>query len=102
MIGKGELRLFGPAEFQKALESTADHYGEIWYEMNGQKVMERSAIDQVVLETIYKLAAVNPPAPSNETEYPGYPLPVRPKWALLIFYVFWPLATVVAWWLIRR
>jgi hypothetical protein len=31
-------------------ESDAEHYGEIWYEMNGKKVMERSTIDQVVLE----------------------------------------------------
>jgi ABC-2 type transport system permease protein len=83
-------------------ESSADHYGEIWYEMNGQRVMERSTIDQVVLETIYKLAAINPPAPSAEIEYPGYPLAVRSKWAPWIFYALWPLATVAAWWLVRR
>ena len=83
-------------------ESSADHYGEIWYEMNGQRVMERSTIDQVVLETIYKLAVVNPPVHSAETEYPGYPLAARPKWASWIFYLLWPLATIVCWWLMRR
>ena len=83
-------------------ESASDHYGEVWYEMNGQRVMERSAIDQVVLETIYKLGAVNPPPPSNDTEYPGYPLAARPRRAALIFYVLWPLFTILVWWRIRR
>ena len=48
-------------------EKPEDHYGEIWYEMNGQKIMERSAIEQVVLETIYRLAGVSPPEKSDET-----------------------------------
>jgi ABC-2 type transport system permease protein len=33
-------------------ENTDEHYGEIWYELGGRKVMERSTIDEVVLEQI--------------------------------------------------
>jgi ABC-type transport system involved in multi-copper enzyme maturation permease subunit len=83
-------------------EKPEDHYGEIWYEMNGQKIMERSAIEQVVLETVYKLAGVSPPEKSAETEFPGYPLAVRPRIAGWIFYGAWPLVIVLGWWLTRR
>ena len=83
-------------------EGSEDHYGEIWYEMRGQKIMDRSTIEQVVLEQIYKLAEINPPAASEEAEFSGYPLAARPAWAAAIFYVVWPLITILIWWLIRR
>jgi ABC-2 type transport system permease protein len=83
-------------------EKPEDHYSEIWYELNGQKVMERSAIEQVVLETIYKLAGVNPPARANEKIFPGYPLAVRVRAATWIFYLGWPIAIAIAWAVIRR
>ena len=83
-------------------EKPEDHYGEIWYEMNGQKVMERSTIEPVVLEQIYKLAAINPPAGSDENVFGGYPLAVRARGASWIFYGLWPLLIAVVWWLVRR
>lgn len=83
-------------------EGSDDHYGEIWYEMRGQKVMERSTIEQVVLEQIYKLAGISPPAVADDNDFPGYPLAARPKWASWVFYGIWPLTTLLAWWLIRR
>ena len=83
-------------------EGSEDHYGEIWYEMHGQKIMDRSTIEQVVLEQIYMLAGVNPPSTSNEADFPGYPLAARPRWAAPVFYGLWPLITILAWWLIRR
>lgn len=83
-------------------ENPAEHYGEIWYEMGGRRVMERSTIEPVVLEQIYKLAAVAPPARRRASEFAGYPLPARPRGAALVFYGLWPLAVVLAWWLIRR
>lgn len=83
-------------------EKPEEHYGEIWYEMNGQKIMERSAIEQVVLETIYKLAGVSAPEKSTETAFPGYPLAVRPRAAGWIFYAAWPFIIVLGWWLVRR
>jgi ABC-type transport system involved in multi-copper enzyme maturation permease subunit len=79
------------------------HYGEIWYEMGGQKMTERSTIEEVVLDQIYYLAGVqNPPAGSDEKAFPGYPLAVHPKRAAWIFYGCWPLLTILAWWFTRR
>ena len=83
-------------------EGSADHYGEIWYEMSGQAIMERSTIEPVVLEQIYKLAEINPPSQNEDKVYPGYPLAVRPKWANWVFYGLCPLLTLFAWWLTRR
>jgi len=43
-----------PLVARVSLKSLRITTGEIWYEMNGQKVMERSTIEAVVLEQIYK------------------------------------------------
>ncbi len=83
-------------------EKPEDHYGEIWYEMNGQRAMERSTIEEVVLEQIYKLAGVTAPQPTDENAFGGYPLAVRARGASLIFYVLWPLATILMWWIMTR
>jgi ABC-type transport system involved in multi-copper enzyme maturation permease subunit len=83
-------------------EKPEDHYGEIWYEMNGQKTMERSTIEEVVLEQIYKLAAVSPPARVEENAAGGYPLSASPRGAALIFYGLWPLLTMILWWIWNR
>jgi hypothetical protein len=83
-------------------ESDAEHYGEIWYEMNGKKVMERSTIEQVVLEQVYGLSGSATPARNEEDSFPGYPLAVNPKWPAGVFYGLWPLFTVLGWWLLRR
>lgn len=86
-------------------EAAEDHYGEVWYAMGDRTVMSRSTTVPIVLEEIYTLAGVTPPvrpeAPT-ENDYPGYPLAARPKGASWIFYVIWPVATALAWWLIRR
>jgi ABC-type transport system involved in multi-copper enzyme maturation permease subunit len=83
-------------------EKPEDHYGEIWYEMNGQRAMERSTIEEVVLEQIYKLAGINPPERSEENTFSGYPLAVRARGASWIFYCLWPLLTIAAWWVWSR
>jgi ABC-2 type transport system permease protein len=83
-------------------EKPEDHYGEIWYEMNGQKIMERSAIEAVVLETVYKLAGVNAPEKSAEAAFPGFPLAVRPRAPAWFFYAAWPFLILIGWWLVRR
>jgi len=79
-------------------EKPEDHYGEIWYEMNGQQIMERSTIDEIVLEQIYKLAAINPPLRSDEGTFSGYPLSVQARGASWIFYGLWPLVIIILWW----
>jgi hypothetical protein len=79
-----------------------DHYGEIWYEMDGRKIVDRSTIEEVVLDQIYQLAGVKAPERTIDDGFPGYPLAVQPKWAVLIFYFGWPLIVIVTWWLVRR
>jgi hypothetical protein len=83
-------------------EKPEDHYGEVWYEMNGQKIMDRSTIEEVVLEQIYKLAGLNQPARITENSFTGYPLSVSARGASWLFYGLWPLLTIAAWWLMNR
>jgi ABC-2 type transport system permease protein len=83
-------------------ETPQEHYGEIWYELGGQRVMERSTIEEVVLDQIYKLGNVSPPDRSSESSFPGYPLAAQPKRAVFIFYFCWPLLVILTWWLVRR
>jgi len=83
-------------------ESGEEHYGEIWYELGGQTIRDRSTIEEVVLEQIYKLAGVNPPERSIDDGFPGYPLAVQPKHAAALFYVLWPLIVIVTWWASRK
>jgi ABC-type transport system involved in multi-copper enzyme maturation permease subunit len=83
-------------------EASDEHYGEIWYEMRGKKIMERSTIEPVVLEQIYKLSGTSPPQPGSDVDFPGYPLAAKPKWAAGIFYGVWPLLIILIWWLTRR
>lgn len=92
-VATGRTGLFAGAE---------DHYGEIWYEMSGRKLSDRSTIEEVVLEQIYQLAGVKAPQQGAENEFSGYPLAVRPRRAAWIFYGVWPLLTILAWWLTRR
>lgn len=80
-------------------ESGEDHYGEIWYELGGRSVMSRSTTEPIVLEELYQLAGIQPPAASDEPGYPGYPLVARPRNAGMVFYALWPLVTCVAWWI---
>jgi hypothetical protein len=75
-------------------EQTSPHYGEIWYELGGRRAMSRATSAEGVLETIYSLAGVKPPAESDST-FRGHPLAVAPVGAATIFYGAWP-AVVVA------
>lgn len=80
-------------------EAAGDHYGEIWYELEGRKVMSRSTTEPVVLDTLYKLAQIQAPLHSEEREFPGHPLAVLPAGSALIFYGLWPLAVIFSGWL---
>jgi hypothetical protein len=82
-------------------EQTSPHYGEIWYELNGQKTVSRVTTPEGVLENIYSLAGVKPP--EDDEVFPGHPLAVPPKRAALVFYVFWPaLSAGIGFFLHRR
>jgi ABC-2 type transport system permease protein len=80
-------------------EGASDHYGEVWYELDGRKAMSRSTTEPVVLDTLYKLARITPPAQPEGNNYPGHPLAATPRGAAWIFYGVWPLLIALLWWL---
>lgn len=86
-------------------EGAGEHYGEIWYELDGRHAMNRSTTEPIVLEQLYQLAQLAPPAaPANGDEpvFPGYPLAATPRGARFLFYGLWPLAVLTSWWFVRR
>jgi len=80
-------------------EGAAGHYGEIWYALGGRTAMSRSATEEVVLDTIYKLAGIAPPARTGDVAYAGHPLAAEPRGAAWVFYLLWPLVVAAACWL---
>jgi hypothetical protein len=76
-------------------EQTAAHYGEIWYELGGQRTMSRATTAESVLETIFGLAGVVPPSETDADIFRGHPLTTPPRGAAAIFYGVLP-ALVVA------
>jgi ABC-2 type transport system permease protein len=79
-------------------EGATDHYGEVWYELDGRRVMSRSTTELVVLDTLFKLAGIQAPAQSDGDGFSGHPLAADPKGAGWVFYVLWPLAIGLLWW----
>ena len=77
-------------------EQTSEHYGEIWYELDGRREMRRATTVESVLEAIYTVAGITPPAESGTSVYRGYPLAAPPRLAGATFYVVWPLVTLAA------
>ena len=71
-------------------EQASRDYGEIFYDLGGRKTASRSTSAEGVLETIYELAGVTPPTPSDGDVYRGEPLAAPPKGAAIIFYAVWP------------
>lgn len=76
-------------------EKPAEGYGEVWYEWNGRRRMTRSTTVPIVLETLYELTGLQPPAVRADDPYAGYPLAARPHGAAVVFYVIWPV-TILA------
>jgi hypothetical protein len=70
-------------------EQTNEHYGEVWYDLAGQRAMNRMTTEEGVLETIFDLAKVKA-GENDEPVFSGHPLVVRPKGATVIFYGVWP------------
>jgi hypothetical protein len=71
-------------------EQTSAGYGEIWYELAGRRTMSRVTTAEGVLESIYSLAQVTPPADSDDALFHGHPLAVEAKGAGVLFYGVWP------------
>jgi MYXO-CTERM domain-containing protein len=82
-------------------EQATQHYGEIWYDLGGRRTMSRATTAEGVLETIYDLAGVKPPAETDEI-FRGHPLAVPPKGAATVFYGMWPALVVAGAFFVRR
>ena len=83
-------------------EQTAAQYGEIWYELGGRRAMSRVTTAEGVLETIFSLAGVTPPAEHSSDIFRGHPLAVPPRGAAAAFYGIWPALVVAAAFFVRR
>jgi ABC-2 type transport system permease protein len=83
-------------------EQSDAQYGEIWYDLDGRRVMNRSTTSEGVLETIYTLAGVSVPAASDDDVFRGHPLAARPTGAAWIFYAIWPTTVFLLAFLQRR
>ena len=71
-------------------EQTNPHYGDIHYELNGQRRVGRATTAEGVLDTIFEMAGVSPRAETESEMFRGHPLAVPPKGAALVFYGIWP------------
>jgi ABC-2 type transport system permease protein len=82
-------------------EQTAQHYGEVWFDLGGRRAMSRSTTAESVLETIYSLAGLAPPEEDGAI-FRGHPLAVPPKRAAAVFYGIWPALVVAGGVFLRR
>ncbi len=77
-------------------------YGEIWYSLAGKRVMERSTIDNIVVETVLRLAGKEQPTTGAESTYYGYSMNSEPRYAAFLFFLAWPLLMIAIFWRARR
>jgi ABC-2 type transport system permease protein len=94
------IRLVGARSF--AASTGDDRYGEVEYVYGTRRDVSRSTSPREILPLLYGLAGVPVPTPSAADEYPGYPLVGDGYAALPWFFGGLPLATVLAWWSVRR
>jgi hypothetical protein len=83
-------------------EQSRAGYGEIWYELNGRRIMSRVTTAEGVLEAIYDVAGVKPPAGSDDEVFRGHPLAVAPRGANVLYCGVWPALVLAAAFLSRK
>jgi ABC-type transport system involved in multi-copper enzyme maturation permease subunit len=81
--------------FERA--GAGSQYGEVWYSLGVRRAMSRSTTEPIVLETIFGLSGLTPPATGDTTAYSGYPLIARPRAAAGLFYFVWPVLLIAGW-----
>ena len=74
-------------------EQASEHYGEIWYDLGGKRIVGRATTTDAVLDAIYELAGIQPPEAGGDG-HRGHPLAAQPVGAIPLFYVAWPLAVL--------
>jgi hypothetical protein len=77
-------------------EQANEHYGEIWYEVPGRRVVSRATTADGVLGSIYELAGVAAPGVGEDDVFRGHPLAAEPTGAAAVFYGLWPAAVGAA------
>jgi hypothetical protein len=82
-------------------EQANQGYGEIWYLLDGRKIMSRATTAEGALEAIYAVAGVAPPVESDQV-FRGHPLAVPTTGASILFYFVWPGLFLVSALLARR
>lgn len=95
------IRLAGGRQ-SLATNAGDDSYGEVEYTYDGRSDISRSSSPREILPLLYKLAAVELPAPVPGADYPGYPLIAGGQVVLLWFFCGLPLFIALAWWRSRR
>ena len=73
-------------------EGATDHYGEVWYELDGRKVMSRSTTEPIVLDTLFKLAELPATVDPKRRAFRDIPWLRIHKARSGCFYLVWPLA----------
>jgi hypothetical protein len=75
-------------------EQNNAQYGEVWYQLDdGVPLMSRRTTVEGVLDAIYGIAGLEPPADTSEI-FTSHPLTVPPRRAAAVFYGIWPAAIV--------
>jgi hypothetical protein len=83
-------------------EQARRDYGEIVYELGGRRATSRATSVEGVLEAVYDVAGVAPPAAEEEV-FRGHPLAVPPRGARVLFHLAWPAVVAAAFlWTLRR
>jgi hypothetical protein len=77
-------------------EQTRSGYGEIWYELGGRRTMSRVTTAEGVLESIYAVAGVAPPAENDDDAFRGHPLAAPPRGANILYCGIWPVLVLAA------
>jgi hypothetical protein len=74
-------------------EQASEHYGEIWYDLDGKRIVGRATTTDGVLDAIYELAGIQPPQEGG-AGHRGHPLAAQATGAMPLFYVIWPLTVL--------
>lgn len=87
-------------------EQSNPHYGEIWYTFGtgnaARRTVSRATTAEAVLETIYELAGITPPAEDPNDVFRGHPLATTARGAAATFYLAWPALVALSYFLYRR
>lgn len=94
--------LFEPKASPADMRESNPSYGEVWYQVGAKRAMSRSTTEPIVLNVIYELAGVTPPARAGQPAYPGYPLATAPNTAPYFFFLLLPGIVAAFWWWTRR